>query len=185
MSTSNLHDRAMGFMAYLSRYKNDRGALANLRGGLSAARRQRAWPLLGGFNDAIGAIGNPVFEMVAAMWAGAPELDSPGIGNFGATLRRLAGDLSSFEGRFKRLLTCDTREEAVEHVAPVVRAAQAKGVKLDYTRLLSDLLWWGERVKVEWAQAFWGLPGKAGAGINPAMLDQAEPAAKVSAEAKP
>jgi len=182
MSTPHFHDRAVSFMAFLKRYENDRGALANLRGALSDARRQRAWPLLGGFP---GAIGDSAFEMVAALWAGDPKSNVADAGNLGATLRRLAGDLSTFEGRFKRLLTCDTREEVAVHVASVVRAAQAKGVKLDYTRLLSDLLWWGERVKVEWAQAFWGEFSEAGAGIASAMLDQGEPAGKESPEVRP
>ena len=47
MSTPRLDERAVRFMAYLRQFRNDRGALANLRGALSDARRQRAWPLLG------------------------------------------------------------------------------------------------------------------------------------------
>ena len=54
MSTPHLNDRAVAFMAFLQRYAADRGALANLRGALSDARRHRAWPLLGGFPSAIG-----------------------------------------------------------------------------------------------------------------------------------
>jgi hypothetical protein len=42
MSTPRLDERAVRFMAYLRQYTNDRGALANLRGALSDARRQRA-----------------------------------------------------------------------------------------------------------------------------------------------
>ena len=80
-----------------------------------------------------------------------------GTGCLGDTLARLKTDNNSFEGRFKRLLTCD-RDEIAVRVAPIVRAAQAKGMSVNYTQLLSDLLWWGDIVKVEWAKAFWGAP---------------------------
>lgn len=166
MNERKLHQTAVSFMEFLQRYRNDRGALANLRGALSESRLPRAWPLLGGFPA---AIGNRACETVAALWAGAPDSDSATIGNLGETLRHLAGEHTSFELRFKRLLTCDAAEIA-ERVAPVVRAAQAKGQHVNYTRLLSDLLWWNDRVKIEWAKAFWGA-AEAEASINPELLD--------------
>ena len=150
MRTLKLHQNAAPFLTYLQRYRHDRGALANLRGALSDARRPNAWPLLAAFKE---AIGNSAFETIAALWAFNPELNVPA-GNLGDILAKLKGENSSFEGRFKRLLTCDRGELAVR-VAPVVRAAQAKGLRVNYTQLLSDLLWWGEEVKVRWAKSFW------------------------------
>ena len=159
---------ATSFLAYLQRYRQDRGALAHLRGGLSESRRPNAWPLLGGFP---GAIGSLPFEVVAALWAGGVELSADG-GNLGNTLARLMKDHHSFEGRFKRLLSCD-RDKIAAHVAPVVRAAQAKGLRVNYTQLLSDLLCWGDDVRVRWARAFWGA-ADANAGTNPELLDGVE-----------
>jgi CRISPR type I-E-associated protein CasB/Cse2 len=153
MKTTRLHNNAAPFIDFLKRYRNDRGALANLKGGLSDARKPNAWPLLAGFK---GAIGDPAYETVAALWACAPSLECA-TGCLGDTLARLKTDNNSFEGRFKRLLTCD-RDEIAVRVAPIVRAAQAKGMAVNYTQLLSDLLWWGDIVKVEWAKAFWGAP---------------------------
>ncbi|MFA4945604.1 MAG: type I-E CRISPR-associated protein Cse2/CasB [Lentisphaeria bacterium] len=154
-------------MAFLQQYRNDRGALANLRGALSESRLPRAWPLLGGFPN---AIGDRAYETVAALWAIDPEADTLAAGNLGDTLRHLVKEHNSFELRFKRLLTCDAAEIA-ERVGPVVRAALAKGQRVNYTRLLSDLLWWKyERVKIEWATAFWGA-AEAEASINPELLD--------------
>jgi CRISPR system Cascade subunit CasB len=167
-------------MAYLRQYTNDRGALANLRGALSDARRQRAWPLLGGFAS---AIGNPAYETVAALWAGDPEAATEAESNLGDTLRRLGAEHNSFEGRLKRLLTCD-QDEIAARATPVVRAAQAKGVAVNYTRLLSDLLWWNDRVKVEWAKAFWEAPDED-AGINPAVVDLASAAVAPVTEVQP
>lgn len=162
MSMPKLHQGAVSFMKYLQRYRDDRGALANLRGGLSDARKPNAWPLLGGFP---GAIDNPAYETVAALWAITDRHECED-GCFANTCRDLAGcydakagkfEHDSFQTRFKRLLTCD-RDEIASRVVPVVRAAQAKGLAVNYTRLLSDLLWWNDSVKVDWAKAFWGAP---------------------------
>jgi CRISPR type I-E-associated protein CasB/Cse2 len=142
---------ATRFIAYLGKYAKDRGALAGLRCTFSETRRHRAWPLLGGF---AGAIGEERYELVAALWAEAPDKRAEDR-NLGAALAGLAEAHNSFEGRFKRLLTAD-RDEAPRLVAPLARAAQAKGISIHHARLLSDLLCWGDYVKVEWAKAFWG-----------------------------
>lgn len=154
------HDMAKPFIDYLGRFKNDRGALAHLRGGISESRRPRTWPLLGGFSEKV--IGNRPFEVVAALWANAPELDSEH-GNMGETLRRLVSSKeasASMDIRFRRLLSC-TREEIVERVAPMVRMAQGKGERIDYSRILSDLLRWGEFVQIAWARSYWQVNAPA------------------------
>lgn len=150
---------AVSFLSYLERYRRDRGALASLRGALSETRRPNAWPLLAGFKQ---AIGNRPYETVAALWASDVDLAASS-GNLGETLAAVMRENNSFEGRFKRLLTCD-REEIAERVAPLVNAAQRKGVRVNYAQLLSDLLCWGDEVKVRWAQAFWGGGDAAQAG---------------------
>lgn len=161
---------AVNFISYLQRYRKDRGALANLRGSLSKARRANAWPLLAGFQSG-GAIGNCAYETVAALWAGDAEAHAADSQNLGTTLAELKGGHSSFELRFKRLLTCD-RTEISEHVAAVVHAAQAKGKSVSYARLLSDLLCWGDDVKVSWAKAFWGAT-ETEDNLNPDLPDSA------------
>ena len=157
-------ETASRFIKYLGQYSNDRGALANLRAALSEARRHRAWPLLGSFP---GAIGDEKYELVAALWAADPA-NAASDRNLGATLHALAAEHNSFEARFKRVLTAD-REEAPRLVAPLVRAALAKEVPVHYARLLSDLICWGDDVKVEWAKAFWGageLEGADSGGVH-------------------
>lgn len=162
------HSQATAFVNYLQRYKEDRCALANLRGALSEARRPNAWPLLGAFKD---AIGDRRFEVVAALWAMAPEL-ACSAGNLGDTLAQLKGEHNSFEGRFKRLLTCDFNE-IPERVVPVVRSAHAKGMHVNYIQLLSDLLWWGDHVQVAWAKSFWGAT-EPNDGVAANLMDSEE-----------
>lgn len=170
MKTGWIDARATSFLSYLERYRNDRGALAGLRGGISESRRPRAWPLLGGFKD---AIGNVAFETVAALWAADERGDVRG-GCLGSTCRTLAGkydgktgkfEHDTFQSRFKRLLSCDP-DEIAARIVPIVLAAHAKEVPVDYARLLSDLVHWNDKVQTEWAKAFWGAPEPDDAGIR-------------------
>ncbi len=161
-----IHPQAVAFINSLQRYREDHGALAKLRGAISEARRPGAWPLLGK-----SAIGERRFEIVAALWAIAPELNCSA-GNLGDTLAILAKEHKSFDGRFQRLLTCDY-SEIVERIAPVVRAAQAKGGRVNYTQLLSDLLWWGDKVQVAWAKSFWGAT-EPDDGVAANLMDSEE-----------
>lgn len=164
-----LHEKAETFIAFLQRYRQDRGALANLRAALSDARRHRAWPLLGGFHGGA-AIGDRRFELVAALWAGDADAAAPDH-DLGVALRTLATEHNSFEGRLNRLLTAD-REEAPALVTPLVRAAQVKGAAVNYARLLSDLIYWGDKVRVRWARSFWGADfADAHDAVAPELLD--------------
>ena len=140
-------------LAYLRRLRNDRGAMADLRCALSPSRRARAWPLLA----RVGGIDRPIYETVAGLFAYHP--DETHSGNIGTTCRRLAGENSSFDGRFRRLLSCE-RDEVGERLRPVVLAAKAKGILVNYEELFADLFYWGDKVKARWAREYWGALGE-------------------------
>ena len=142
-------ENAARLFTYLRQLKNDRGAMADLRGALSPNRMARAWPLLA----RVGGIGNPRIETVAGLFAYHPA--ETHAGNIGTTCRSLAGGNNSFDGRFRRLLSCD-RDEICERLRPVVLAAKAKGVPLNYEELFIDLWYWGDKVKARWAREYWG-----------------------------
>jgi len=124
--------------------------MANLRCALTDARQCRAWPLLG----EIDGIGDTVIETVAGLYA--THSDEADKGNLGLLCKALSGENNTFEGRFKRLLTCTTREDVCAHLRPIVTAAKAKGHPVNYYGLTVDLLYWSDNVRVRWAQAFWG-----------------------------
>jgi len=153
MSTDRFDPReaAKHLLTHLRRLQNDRGAMADLRCALSSAKLARAWPLLA----SVGGIGNPEFETVAGLFAYHPE--DTGTGNLGTTCRQLAAGNSSFDGRFRRLLSCD-RNEICERLRPVVLAAKAKGIAINYEKLFIDLCYWGDHVKTSWAREYWGVP---------------------------
>jgi len=149
MTNTSPPERAAAVMALLRSLQHDRGAMSNLRCALAPARRHRAWPLLA----RVGGIDDPVTETVAGCYA--YHSDETHNGNFGDTCLALAGAHNSFDARFRRLLACD-REELCERVRPVVLAAKSKGIQVNYETLAADLLWWGDRVRTRWAQAYWG-----------------------------
>ena len=154
--------------------QEDRGKLAALRRGFSEATEQHAWPFLAPHCD----ITDPKQRIIWLTVAGAAATLAPdglmmnrGCGNIGATLRRLAlGDdhpkdtdkvLASFDGRFRRLLTCQTTEELCQHLVSVIRAASVKKQPVDVRQLFFDLADWENRdkrdVRVEWARGFWDV----------------------------
>ena len=95
-------------------------------------------------------------QTVCAAFATHPE--NARKGNLGATMRKI--DMATIEGRFKRLLTCDTTAELCERIPAVIRAAKAKGIPVDYQLLYWDIRNWEEKeIKLKWADAFWGTAG--------------------------
>jgi CRISPR system Cascade subunit CasB len=151
MSPSDPKSDAKRLLEYLRRFKNDRGAMADLRCALSPAKLPRAWPLLA----RVGGIANPRVEAVAGLFAHHPE--ERHTGNLGTTCRQLAGENSSFDARFRRSLSCD-RDEICERLRPVILAAKPKGIQINYEELYADLCYWGDNVKARWAREYWGAP---------------------------
>lgn len=145
---SDPKETAARLLDHLRQLKNDRGAMADLRCALSPARAPRAWPLLG----RVGGIGNPRIETVAGLFA--HHSDETATGNLGTTCRHLATNNSTFDSRFRRLLSCD-RDEIYQRLRPVVLAAKARGVPVNYEGLFVDLWYWGDNVKAHWAREFW------------------------------
>ncbi len=124
--------------------------MADLRYGLSPARLARAWPHLPREQ-----FGSRRSVTVAGLFACHPQEASSG--NLGTTCRALAAEYTTFDSRFRRLLSCD-RDEVVERLRPVILAAKANGIPVNYEELFVDLHYWGERVKISWACEYWGVP---------------------------
>jgi CRISPR system Cascade subunit CasB len=73
-----------------------------------------------------------------------------------------AGGIDSPESlRLRRLLACRTSTELCAVLRPLLRFIQSKGIKLDYTGLLNDLVTfdrdekWKEKIKLKWAKDFY------------------------------
>ncbi|MCR5165319.1 MAG: type I-E CRISPR-associated protein Cse2/CasB [Thermoguttaceae bacterium] len=62
----------------------------------------------------------------------------------------------SLDRRFRRILACDSREELITVLRQIIRYVQNnEKVSLKYGKLLSDILYFGESVKTDWAKAFY------------------------------
>ncbi len=138
--------------------KDDRGMMANLRCVLVSSKKHRAWPAL----NRLGVeINNDNLAYIAGLYATHPE-HNPSIGNFGATCRSIMkrrdqntdDKLSPTERRFQHVLTA-TREEVYGRILRMILQAKSEGLPVNYEKLESDLHFWGDRTKTEWATAFW------------------------------
>ncbi|MHB8523846.1 MAG: type I-E CRISPR-associated protein Cse2/CasB [Limisphaerales bacterium] len=168
MSNESFTEQATERLARLRQRCADPGFRAALRHWLSDAGRPRAYQAL---MELRGTLDDEDFNTIAALYAYHPE-HSSSTGGLGATLHRLAkpkrdqnGGITfehkTFEARLKRLLFCD-REELRDRLMPVVLAARNDDrTPLNYSRLMEDLHYWGERVRQAWAQDFWGQPETA------------------------
>ncbi len=144
----------------LRKYKDDRGMMANLRCILVDNKKHRAWPVL---NRLGVAIDNDVSAYVAGLFATHPE--EMASGNFGATCKAIEvrrGDkrsddnkLTPTERRFQHLLTAEKGDELQGRVLRIVLMAKSQGVPVNYEKLETDLNFWSDRTKNEWAIAFW------------------------------
>ena len=164
---SQSKDAAHTFVEWLESHHGDRGMMADLRHGFVPDRAHRAWPYIARWCGKRFADDDErtVHLTVAAAFSTHPE--PGGRGGLGSVMRLIAvgqgsqKGLESFEGRFRRLLTCESIAEICQRSGGVVRAAKQKGVSVDYRQLLRDLrtFRWPdsrERTKVRWASEFWG-----------------------------
>ncbi len=147
------------FLERLRKYKEDRGMMANLRCHLVESKKHRAWPVL----NRIGIdIGNKTSAYIAGLYATHP--DEAEQGNFGSTCRNIElernetrsddNKLTPTERRFQQILASD-RQEVFERVMRMIRIAKSHGIKVNYAQLETDLRYWSDLTKTEWATAFW------------------------------
>lgn len=157
-----VHPGREAFLRFLIERRDDRGVMADLRCSLIGARETRAWPHLALFCDLTNPQSRTVFSAVAAAGSITPAAMVDSGDDIGTTMRKIAIEhqgekgLNSFRLRFQRLLSCDTREELVEQLHSIFQAAKARGLTINTAKLFDDLWFWGEKVKIRWAQAFWG-----------------------------
>lgn len=145
----------------LHKYKDNRGMMANLRCVLVDNKKHRAWPVLHrlGVN-----INDEVPAYVAGLFAAHHE-QLTSAGNFGATckaIERKRGEQSSkdnkltpTERRFQHLLSAEGRKERHKRIMRMVLMAKSQRVPVNYDQLETDLKFWNDRTKTEWAVSFW------------------------------
>jgi CRISPR system Cascade subunit CasB len=147
----------------LQKHKDNRGMMANLRCVLVDNKKHRAWPAL----NRLGVkINDDDSAFVSGLFATHP--DETSTGNFGATCKVIEqrrgekqsddNKLTPTERRFQHMLSAEKGNELNNRVRHMVLMAKSQGVPINYAKLETDLKYWNDRTKTEWATAFW-TPG--------------------------
>ena len=150
-----------GFVDYVIRRvknKSDTAFRAVMRRGANPSMESAVWEYLIPYCDDINVDHiRRAFALVgAAIASEAPETD--GTASVGRALRSICKDDDDDERekrRLRRLLACDTTDELIGVLRPMVHYLQDKAVmKLSYAKLLNDLYYWSERTRIKWTQDF-------------------------------
>jgi CRISPR system Cascade subunit CasB len=154
-------DRESRFVEYLKSLKDNRGALAALRRGLSsegAASVGMHRYVAGWLHERDRPWDEHCFYLVGALFGRYPCTDAAGH-NFGGSCRQLnvKKESESLERRFVALLAADSDSVSV-HLRHAISLLAAEEIAVDWTQLLGDLRRWGQadrRVQRQWAREFW------------------------------
>lgn len=148
------------FLERLRKYKDNRGMMANLRCVLVDNKKHRAWPALHRLGVAITDTNS---AYIAGFFAMHPNEATKG--NFGNTClaieqkkrekRSKDNKLTPTERRFQHLLNAEKGSELYGRLIRMVKLAKSNEVRVNYEQLKTDLKFWNERTKTEWAAAFW------------------------------
>ncbi|MGH8629685.1 MAG: type I-E CRISPR-associated protein Cse2/CasB [Burkholderiales bacterium] len=153
-------DKRDNFIRFLYSLKDDRAALAALRRGLGEEPGAVAemGKYIYRFFPASGT-DNPreerAYFLVASLFALHPEATERG--NMGAHMRAIRRDEedTAVERRFSQLLSAHTND-LPDLLRQAVSLLKAKEQPVNWRELLSDVVYWGDKVQQRWARSYWG-----------------------------
>lgn len=157
--------RGHAFVEYvLQRMKEDTGFGAALRRADNPATEHQAWEHLARWCDLEKAWERLPFATIAAALARAKPARNghQPIGQALAACYDDGNQSDNAKSKLRRLLACDTVEEACRVLRPLLGLMASKEkAQLDYGSLLDDLLKFGdgEWIKKRWAMGFFGKRG--------------------------
>lgn len=147
--------------------REDRGALAALRGALRPGKELDALRIVGPFLRTQGRDGQPLSAsarrrdeddamLLASLFALNPQRGSLSLASALLAVWRDSGS-DSVEGRFRALLSA-SRGDLTPHLRHAVSLVASKGLSLDWDDLYRTLQRWDhedERARRAWARDFW------------------------------
>ncbi len=68
---------------------------------------------------------------------------------------KIGHEQDSAKAKIRRLLACKSGIEACEVLRPILRLIGSRGVSISHSRLLADLLYFGEKTRQRWAMDFY------------------------------
>ncbi len=152
--------KGKAFVEYvIKRLPNDNAFGARLRRADNRATEYQSWEYLVKWCDIERPWERLPFALVAAALAKAkPKTDGYlGLGKAISRCYDEGHNSDAAKAKLRRLLACNSIEEMVHVLRPLLSLVQSKGVGMDYGRLLDELLWFEtntERQKLRWANDF-------------------------------
>ena len=144
----------------IERCHQDNGLAAALRRADNPDTEYQSWEYLANFADLDQTAQRLPYAIIAAAIARA-KVTQNGTTRLGRAIAQCYDDSQSDQAKAKlrRLLACDRVEEVCRILRPLFSLIDAKaGVRLDYARLLNDLLFFNfdpQRTKSQWAMEFY------------------------------
>lgn len=172
MSSDTLkkESRGQAFTRFIIDRMQDNGIASALRRADNPNTEYQSWDTLAAFNIDLDKPWQRLpFASIACAIAKA-KVEQNGDVKIGQAIARCyddGKDSDQAKAKLRRLLSCDSVEEACRILRPLFSLINAKGNShLNYAKLLDDLLWFNansQRIKSEWAQDFYHyqLKGKA------------------------
>lgn len=144
----------------LERMKKDTAFAAALRRADNPDTEYQSWEYLAKWCNIDKDWERRPFVTIAAAICRA-KIDTDGICGIGKAIAACYDDKNQSDqakAKLRRLLACDTIEEACSILRPLLSLISSRNVVLCYGRLLKDLLDFGdgEKIKVKWAVDFYG-----------------------------
>jgi CRISPR system Cascade subunit CasB len=151
--------RGEAFADYvIGRLTADNAFGAMLRRADNPATEFHAWEYLVHWCDIDKSWERIPFAVIAAALARAKPMKDGHLG-IGRSIGQCYEDgrnSDAAKAKLRRLLACNTIEEVCRILRPLLRLIQSRGVSVGYGGLLDELLWFGERQKIQWAVDFYG-----------------------------
>lgn len=145
--------------------QKDNGAVAALKRADNPATEYQSWEYLARFVDIEKSYERLPFATIGSAIAKA-KIEQNGTVRIGQAIAKCyddgqnsGKDNDQAKAKLRRLLACETTEEACRVLRPLFSLIDSKaGVLLDYVKLLDDLCYFqfnNQRVKSRWAQDFY------------------------------
>jgi len=158
--TQKKETRGQAFTRFIIDRMQDNGVAAALRRADNPNTEYQSWDTLAAFNIELDKPWQRLpFATIAAAMAKA-KAEKNGEIKMGQAIARCyedGRDSDQAKAKLRRLLACDSVEEACRILRPLFSLINARGnISLDYASLLNDLLYWNNQAtKSRWAQDFY------------------------------
>ncbi len=159
MTEKNTWKAAEFAASVIRRTADDTAFAAVMRRADNPNQCSAAWEYLVPFCDLMEDRVRLSFALIGAAIA-RKKPEANGSAGLGAALRSITGNdaegLERESRRLRRLIACGTAQELLPVLRPILQYVQEKSPQtLDYERLLLDLLYFGEAVRLRWTREFY------------------------------